>query len=193
MDSDRFDALTRLLSSRRAALTGLVGVAATLVGLAAVADVSAHNPTAACRRLPTPAKRRACRRRARRHNRTHRCRPRPATEICARLGRCSGVAVNNCRKRINCTCPAGKRCLSNGSCAAICGPGFPDCTGDCGCSGPEVGGGFICRPATVSQCEQVPEVCTTTADCPLGSFCFSQACVGSGGALENRCFPHCAA
>jgi hypothetical protein len=191
MDSVRFDAISRALSSRRTALSGVLGGVAALLGIPAAQEADAHNAAARCRRLPEPAKRRACLRRARNHNRTHRCRPRPPAAVCASLGRCRGTAVNNCGRRVTCACPAGKRCLINGSCARTCDGNPTGCPTGCVCTGPEVGGGAHCTPSATADCDLLPQVCVTTADCPQGFFCHSEACTLPGGARENRCMPVC--
>lgn len=78
MESNRFDTVTRSLSSRRATLTSLLGGVAALLGVAGVEEAGAHNPIPNCRRVADPKKRRACLRRARAHIRQrHTCRPQP--------------------------------------------------------------------------------------------------------------------
>lgn len=187
MDETQFDALTRTLSSRRTALTGLLSGVTALLGLDVPQEAEAHNPTARCRQLPTPAKRRACLRRARAHNRTHRCRALPATFVCGE--RCGQTVFNNCGQLVTCSCPGGQTCLSNGSCAQVCGFGLPDCPAGCGCSTPQVGGGSHCnRPLS---CEQMVE-CESTAQCPLNHQCQETFCDSGGGdPVSNWCVPLC--
>lgn len=184
MDDERFDALARAVSTRRAAFAGGFGALAALFSIVPEAD--AHNALKRCRGLANLAKRRACRRRARIHNRKHRCKSRPARRICADLRRCSGVAVNDCGRLINCGCPGGQSCLANGSCASNCELSGPlGCPEDCVCFGPEVDNGKRCIPIPL-PCDQIPQVCTSTVDCPLGTFCLVGPCDD-----ENRCVPLC--
>lgn len=65
MDSDRFDILTRMLSSRRLTLTGLLGGLTALLALRSGEDAAAHDPIPACRKIDNPERRRDCLRRAR--------------------------------------------------------------------------------------------------------------------------------
>jgi hypothetical protein len=57
MDSDRFDAFTRSLSSRRSALGGLFGGLGALLALGLPEEVDAHNYLARCRRIQDPVRR----------------------------------------------------------------------------------------------------------------------------------------
>jgi hypothetical protein len=193
MDVSRFDAFSRTFSSRRIAAAGLLGAVAVLL-VPPPNDAAAHNPAASCRTLPSPAKRRRCLRRARAHNRRHQCQPKPPASLCG--GRCGGTAVNNCGKRVTCpACPDGKRCLSNQSCGQVCAPPQTPggCPGGCSCPNvPEVGGAFYCFSNAITDCAQIPRVCASTAECPVGSFCVTGACPPpSDGPLENRCVPLC--
>jgi hypothetical protein len=192
MDDQQFDALTRVLSSRRTALTGVVGSLATVLGLSMSERAGAHSFTARCRKLPDPAKRRACVRRARRHDRKHRCKPRSTAVTCG--GGC-GSALNNCGKRVTCpACAAGKSCLANRSCAQICGQGHPACPTGCGCTFLEAGSGVpYCTAPIIGACAGVrPGVCASTAQCPLNHVCTSVQC-GPGETFENRCVALCQA
>jgi hypothetical protein len=189
MESDRFDALARVFSSRRIAVFGLVGGVAALLGISAVEDAGAHNPGPACRKIPDPVKRRKCLARARRHKRkAHSCKPQPVAVTCA--NRCGSVR-NSCRKAVPCTCPAGKTCLLNGSCNRICvvGGTILQCPAGCDCDVADIEGNVHCMPESIAECEQVPMVCSSTAQCPLGHFCSTPSC-GFGG-LESRCVPVC--
>lgn len=184
MDDAMFDALTRAVSSRRTALIGGLGAIAALVGLTPATD--AHDALRRCRTVRDPTRRRACQRRARAHNRKHRCRSRPRHRICAELRRCSGVAANDCGRLINCSCPGGHICLANGSCATNCERTGPlDCPEGCICVGPEVGDGSHCV-ANTGICDQTPQACTSTVDCPPGTFCLVGPCDDL-----NRCVPLC--
>lgn len=188
MDTKQFDALTRALSTRRTALAGLAGGLAALLGLAAPDEVTAHNPAPACRKLKDRKRRRACLRRARAHNRTHQCRPLPPAVVCASVRRCDGVAVDNCGRLINCTCPLGKTCLPNGSCAQAC-VGDTPCSPGCLCSAESSVEGVRPCISTPQPCEVIPQACTSTAECPVGRFCREVGCDG----LTKRCVSLCPA
>lgn len=169
MDSNQFDALTRTVGSRRTALTGLLGGSlAALLSVPAVEDASAHDPAQACRRLADLAKRRRCLARARRHKRKrHTCRPQPAAVTCA--GRCGGIR-NNCGKPVACSCPPGRLCVANKSCNRFCEPGTLACPAGCICGIVHADDGAPphCMPSGINDCAQVPRVCATTAECPVG-------------------------
>lgn len=186
MDSRRFGAITRAFSTRRAALAGLLGGMAILLGRA---EAGAHNPIDDCERLPDPERRRACRRRARQHvRRRHTCRPRPAAVTCA--GGC-GRRLDNCRQTVDCTCPTGKSCLTNLSCNRPCPALTPtSCPTGCTCGVLHVESGmFHCAQSGFSSCTQLPLGCTSTADCPTGHFCGATSCPAPIG--PNRCIPVC--
>jgi hypothetical protein len=190
VDDARFDALTRVLSSRRVAVGGIVGGVAALFGLAVPDEAIAHNPIPACRRIKDAARRRACLHRARAHNRKqHSCKPRPAAAFCG--GRCGGTAINNCGKRVACpVCPTGKTCLSNGSCAQICpGPFAPGCPAGCECAADRENN-TICFSGPVASCEAIPQICDNSAPCPPGSRCVFTECPSDPG--PYRCYPLCA-
>jgi hypothetical protein len=189
MDSDRFDALSRVLSSRRAALTGVLGGVAALLGLPRVEEASAHNPIPACQKLADPTKRQACLRRARRHNRKqHSCKAKPLAVTCAD-GRC-GPRRNNCRRQVSCPCASGKLCLGNRTCSRFCGLSVP-CPPGCACGAPDISGSLIhCLPLTISDCPQVPQVCTSSTECPFGHYCGRTVC-GPGMTEQGRCIPVC--
>ena len=136
MEHNQFDALTRALSSRRAALAGGVGGLATLIGLPGAEEAAAHDATRACRRLNDRARRRACLRRARAHNRTHQCRPLPPAVVCASVARCDGVrsttAANSSTapaQPVRPVCPTGAAPSSVTPMrfvrTAVCVPAFP--------------------------------------------------------------------
>lgn len=189
MESDRFDAFTRTLSSRRTALGGGLGGVAALLGLGGGEEAAAHDPRPACRKLADPARRRACLRRARRHLRLrHSCKPHPIAVTCA--NRC-GSTRNNCKKAVACICPPDKTCLLNNGCARTCSVASLTCPAGCTCGIPlaEAPGTLAgCYPSTLSSCTQVPTPCTSTAQCPFGQFC-GLVCGSVPG--EGRCFPNC--
>jgi hypothetical protein len=183
MNSRQFDSLTRAITTRRTAVTGIVGSVAALLGATTANEAAAHNPAPACNRLKDPKRRRACRRRARRRNRNH-CRSQPATVTCA--GRC-GKVHNNCRKTVSCLCPADRVCLANQSCGRLCAVD-ETCPAGCTCGVTSVEGGRHCFPDTLTSCLQTPQICTSTVQCPPGQVC---AFTGCGDAA--RCVPVCAA
>lgn len=192
MDDRQFDTLTRRLSSRRTALTGLLGGVAWLLGRTP-GEAGAHNPIPACRKLPDRAQRRVCLRRARAHNRRHRCKPKPAAVMCG--GLCGGSAANGCGKRVACpACPPDRTCLASRGCAQTCGLGQPPCPTGCSCTFLEVGSGIpYCTQTVVGACAGVrPGVCAGTAQCPSKHVCTPVQC-GPNDTFENRCIPLCPA
>lgn len=189
MHQAEFDALTRNLSSRRTALVGLLGGVVTLLGLTIPEEVSAHDPSARCRKLKNAKRRRSCLRRARAHARTHVCKPMTPAAVCAGARRCDGLAVNNCGKLINCTCPVGKACTDNGSCTRQCPASSPtSCPSGCFCQS-DVENANTCFAGVITDCAQIPEVCATSTECPPGFRCFRTGC--SPASERNRCFPIC--
>jgi hypothetical protein len=148
---------------------------------------------AGCRRIDDPVRRRRCLRQARAHNRKrHSCKPQPVAVTCG--GRC-GIVRNNCRKAVSCACPAGKTCLGNGSCSRTCvvvGQGQGDCPAGCLCGLPGVEGGIHCVPAAIrdAECVDVPQVCTSNAQCPVGTYCANTPC-GPDFTEQGRCVPIC--
>lgn len=192
MESRRFDTLTRLFGSRRSVLGSLLGGAAALAGLTSVDETAAHDAAARCRTLADPATRRRCLKRARAHNRRHRCKPKSPATFCG--GRCSGTAVDNCGKQITCpSCPAGRTCLGNNSCSRTCSvlgePGA--CPSGCRCGILALEGGVDCIPTDLS-CDNVSaQLCLTSAQCPIGFFCGAVACGSGGNGPEGRCLPIC--
>ena len=183
MDDHRFDALARTLRSRRTAVAGVLGGLTALLGLAVPEEAVGHNALARCRRIPSGTRRQACLRRARAHNRT--CHPQPVAVTCA--GRC-GLWNNNCGLAVACQCPTGLTCLSNGGCGRVCDPDFGICPDGCVCAQPSTEGPTVCQPSGLT-CEQIPQICSSTAECPLGWFCQTNSCFGPP---NNRCTPACA-
>ena len=74
--------------------------------------------------------------------------------------RCTRKRRKKCRR-------AGQQCLSNGSCAIVCGDAA-DCLFGCGCSDPNSEGARHCIGGRL---EPMPVPCTRTADCPRGFHC----------------------
>jgi hypothetical protein len=179
----RFDALTRTASTRRFALAGLFGGVTSLLGLPGPKQANAHDLAPRCRKLKDAKRRRACLRRARAHARTHRCKRQPPATVCASVRRCDGLAVDNCGKLVNCTCPVGKVCTDNGSCVQRCS----GCPAGCFC-GTDVEGGIACFMET--QCAQIPQVCGSSATCLPGFRCIESGC--GSGSENKRCVPVCA-
>lgn len=100
-----------------------------------------------------------------------------------------GDWLDNCGQATTCTCAAGRDCLSNKSCARNCAGGGQCGSGNgCWCSG-LIDGGQYCLSGQ-PKCNEIPEVCGSTADCPVGHACIRTGC-GAGGTISNRCFPLC--
>jgi len=194
MDSDRFDALTQRLTSdlsRRRSL-GLLATLA-LPGLIRpdTAEARKHKkkPCPPCKKrhkgtckkkLPDGT---ACARGTCQGGACVPCISQDPALVCA--GRC-GITSDNCGRAVTCTCPVGQTCLANGGCARTCNPAVQDCPTSCRCSGARSAeGAIVCTPKSVATCDQVPQPCTTTIECPQGTICQSTSC-GTGGALTNR-------
>lgn len=116
MESQRFDALGRVLAgspSRRRALLALAGGALGLLGGVGAEQASAHNALKACRRKKTPKARAKCKKQARKHNARHR----------APKDRCAGVVCG--------TAPRATLGCKDGACVVMsCDVGFDNCDGD---------------------------------------------------------------
>jgi hypothetical protein len=113
------------------------------------------------------------------------CLPEPVGNTCQ--GRC-GTFTNNCGQSVPCSaCGTGHQCLSNGSCALPCPA--ETCNNGCVCSFANTEGETLCSRAS-NSCATTPQVCSATAECPLGQHCAPTGC-GPGGTLENRCGPLC--
>jgi hypothetical protein len=200
MDSDHFDALSRALYTRRHVVTRTAGFAAAT--LAAVLGLGhPHEAEAKCKKPCGPCKR--CKQ--------GKCKPKPAGTACAggtcQGGSClpaacfsqdpalvcaagCGVKADNCGRAVTCPCPAGQTCLANGTCAGTCNSDADTCPSGCVCSAlPSVEGAFRCVPKLTS-CNQIPQACTRTAECPQGQHCQITVC-GTFGGAPNRCFPLC--
>lgn len=99
------------------------------------------------------------------------------------LTNCGGTCVDTKTDAANCgtcgaACPTNQVCLSNGSCATVCGSSCP-CIAPASVEGPE-----YCTPP-VFNCNQIPTPCTTTSECPQGQFCANlDSFCGS-----DRCYP----
>jgi hypothetical protein len=113
------------------------------------------------------------------------CAPEPPARTCA--GRC-GIWPNNCGQFVACPgCPAGRTCLSNGTCAIDCPGGCPlGCVCTASVEGPKH---CAWNPATTTCTFRK---CTSTAQCNLLQWehCQETLC-GPGPTLENQCWPLC--
>jgi hypothetical protein len=85
-------------------------------------------------------------------------------------------------------CPSGQECLSNGSCATAC-VDQDDCTGCTGSCLFSTEGERHCSEH-ISSCEDFPQVCTSTTECPTGQECQVPDC-GPGTPFQPRCLPLC--
>lgn len=189
MESDRFDALTRLLSSRRSTLGGLLGGTLALLGLTQPEEVSA----ARCPKGKKPC-RKGCIPRARcctnadcqtrttgRVCRQGRCQCPPGRTLCG--GRCRNLQsdATNCGA-CGVVCIGGRICQNR---ACVCPPGQEDSGGVCGIRP-------SCRGRGAPDCYWNPSECcsgicpnfTTCAagaagrQCYTASDCISQKCIG---------------
>ena len=198
MDSRRFDAFTRTLSSRRSALAGLAAGVGALLGFALPEEANAHNFLARCRRIRHPGRRGRCLRQAQEHNFRHRyCRILAPREACSRVD--CGIVRDGCGNATDCgPCASVHTCSSNNSCAFSClFPGRQGgCPDGCTCSSERdsVTGDLHCLNDLDPnlQCNALPPTyCTSTTDCRIGYKCEPVPC-GPGGALERRCVATCA-
>src|SRR5215213_10642093 len=117
------------------------------------------------------------------------CTPESPAVTCA--GRCgTATSVKTCRQPVACSCPSGQECLSNDSCAIACQV-ENDCPAFCSCVFPSVDGPHHCAEP-ISSRTFVPQVCASTAECPVGQHCLVTSCgPGPLGSPENRCVPVC--
>jgi hypothetical protein len=176
MDSDRFDRLTRSLSSRRSALGGLLGGGiAALLGLRGA--YATHCPAGKkhCRRRCIP-KRNCC---------THAdCRPQVTFRVCRR-GHCACPASRpkfcggRCVPAAGCCtsadCPAGATCSRRGAC--VCPAGSSPCGARCAL--PE---GAACTGRPLDDC------CSRSCDTLVGGGTCS-SCNGFFCNADNPCCP----
>jgi len=119
------------------------------------------------------------------------CTPRAKDIICTAdcptgdcPGRCDTVTnIRTCGQPVTCSCPTGQECLSNGGCGQVCRD-FHDCPG-------ETSHCFNCDASTEGRkhcsvgqsCTE--SLCSSTADCPVGSQCQVTACGPNGN--DKRC------
>jgi hypothetical protein len=204
MDVYRFDALTRALSdvhSRRSLGRFLSSIAlGGPLALLGVAEVNAgkHKHKKRRKKCPPCTKRKQGKCKGKKSDGTacpggtcqggRCCVPHDSALVCA--AGC-GTRSDTCGGAVDCPCPAGQDCLGNGSCARTCNPVAQNCPTDCRCSGARsTEGAVICTPKTVVTCDQVPQPCTTSAECPQGTVCQVTGC-GAGGTETTRCVPVC--
>jgi hypothetical protein len=185
MDHSQFDRLTRALvmgSSRRDLLLGFASAAVGLIATRFTSNVDAkkkhtkkHNKQQKQQQTPVtppvdpPA------------TSPETCTPSCGGRTCGGGDGCGGSCG---------TCAAGQLCLDNGSCATTCDVlGGVGCPAGCSCP-PSVGVATGNCTEFVVACTDIPQVCTSSAECPPGQSCQSTGCV-SGGQFENRCIPLC--
>jgi hypothetical protein len=202
VDGFSFDALTRTLmtaGSRRRALTGVVsGTLGLVLGASVIDEAEAAKKCPPCKKrkkgkckkkLPDGT---ACRGGSCQSGRcvVSACVPEPQLATCH--GRC-GTWINNCGQIVPCfTCTDGKQCLSNGSCAALCDFDLQNCPAGCFCGLPSTEVSSRCISGAAATCEEIPQSCTSSAQCPQGQHCQDVPC-GPGGMVVHRCVPLCTA
>jgi hypothetical protein len=166
MDSARFDRLTRSLTdahSRRGALVGLLGGALGLLG-ARSRDADAHNPIKKCKKFDDKQKKKACIRKAKKHNAQHAAAALPPAPTCSdgiKNGSETGVDCGGSCKR----CPNGQGCASRNDCESA-----------------------LCSGGTCQACTENPENCGDANGAPC--FCSGEAGVCNNG-VTSGAFPNC--
>ena len=115
------------------------------------------------------------------------CVPQDLATVCA--AGC-GTRSDNCGRSVDCPCPADRVCLANGGCAQECSPFAGNCPSGCGCAMGSAEGPRRCY--SLVSCFQIPQLCSTTADCPPGQHCQVTLC-GAIGTSPYRCAPLCTA
>ena len=188
MHDTAFDSLTRAIGtgvSRRGMLRAVAGggLSVGLLGWTAEQSAAAKN----CKKIKDKKKRKKCFAKAQGTTAQLPAPPPspgcvPESPVTTCNGRC-GTFPNSCGQFVTCpACTDGQQCLSNGSCATVCSAAL-SCRSGCECS-PSVEGPSHCRPFPLT-CEQAPQSCTRTAECPLNHQCQETGC-GS-----TRCVPLC--
>ena len=214
MDGPRFDILTRALtapgSRRRALAAALAGVLGSLDWLASD-DTAAHNPLKKCKKKSGKQKK-ACIRKAKKHNATHVVAAPPPTPVppagCP-IGTkpCEGTCIptNQCCTTADCPPTYQNRCC-NGVCTdaklqteADCTQDAQCCSGNCRrmnsfeeicaatCRGQE------CYPSVVGCCREYP--CLPSADGSGATACGGcrdrgESCVSDAGCCFSDCTTH---
>lgn len=152
MDTNRFDGLVKSLASRRNrrdVLKGLFGAGAAVSAVSLGLDgADAARRGFSGPKLP--------------------CTPTCGENSCGASDGCGGICA---------TCPGGKICLVNGTCATPCSEDA-DCAPCLICEATADGGGSFCGQfrSTID--------CDTTPECPAGSVC---------SAIANTCTEVCEA
>ncbi|MGH2617440.1 MAG: hypothetical protein ACRDJC_19575 [Thermomicrobiales bacterium] len=103
----------------------------------------------------------------------------------AALSLTESAAKKKNMKKKKCGCRGGRKHLTNGSCAKVCAD-ESDCALICACGLLSVEGERHCA-SDFMICTQIPQSCSTTAQCPLGQYCLAIA----GFCGTNRCLPLC--
>jgi hypothetical protein len=185
MDADRFDALSRSLTtagSRRRALA--FALSGALAPLLAGEATDAHDALLTCKKLKG-AKKKKCLKKAKKHMKTH------AGEVpSSGGGGSSGGCTPNCAPTNACgsdgctgscgTCDGGATCTATGVCD--CGIGKELCQGTCW---PRCGGGMERNSATCSSCCYPPgrgPGGSTEAECDA-RFCCAGVCALTDGGV----------
>ena len=168
MDGPRFDTFTRSLTaarSRRAAVGVALGSALGLLGVHPE-QAEAHNPLKKCKKINDKQKRRACIKKAKKHNATHTVAAPAPTGTAACTPNCSG----------------GRNCGGDG-CSGSCG----SCSGTETCGGGGAAGVCGCTPTTCAaqgkNCGTIADGCGGTPDC--GTCGTGQRC--AGGTCQEIC------
>lgn len=207
MDPTRFDTLTRSLTARGSRRRALAGALAGGLGAFGIATTEAKKKKKDC---PPCKKRKKGKCKGTLPDGTGctggtcqggscvaagepaPCIPQDPVALCA--DGC-GTRTDNCGRPVVCaTCPTGQKCLLNGSCATPCLDNS-DCPGE----GPP--GGCGCGTATteafarhcvlrITSCDDIPQSCTSTAECPQGQQCNYVAC-GPDSSIVGRCARLC--
>jgi hypothetical protein len=109
------------------------------------------------------------------------CTPQERSRTCQ--GRCGSVP-NNCGQSVECSCPAGEICRSDGTCSPC--DGNNACPSGCTCSSgssPEPG---VCVEVIADPCP-LPNCFGLSRCADPGAFCVRVFC----GELTQRCIPKC--
>jgi hypothetical protein len=172
MDGDRFDTLTRTISSRRALGGAITGTLAGLLGLGVASAALCPKGTKRCRGRCIP-RRQCCT--------TGQCRPATTGRIC-RQGRCVCPAArpktcgDRCVPTAGCCtaadCPTGASCSRRGVC--VCPPGQRPC-------------GARCAGAEGTPCTHFSTCCSQSCDSLVGG----GTCSSCNGHFCNATFPCC--
>ena len=214
MDADRFDALTRTLTTgwHRRALVAAAGVA--IVPLLRGAEAAAHDRRKKCNKKSGKRKKR-CLEKARAHNAQHAVDlvappppdsppPPPSPPppgctptTCVEQGKNCGTIGDGCGGTLACgACSAPQTCgEGNPGVANICGCGNSACPAgaNCGTIANVCGGAIACGPSCgdpMPVCDRnTCRVCAADRECcgisNAGTWCQGGECVRAGGSLTN--------